>query len=109
MVSFTLIGLESIFRDRNEYHDNEILYLITENNQKQASVTLDANTEKEAELKSKSLIHKSLAKLCFAFREEGSIIQNGYTIKDLDNYDKLTKVYKSLTMRFNILDKDSIE
>ena len=107
-VSFTIIELQSIFRDSNEYHDNEILYYITENNQKQASVTLEASTQKEAELKSKSLIQKSLAKLCFAFQEESSIIQNGYTIKDLDNYDKF-KVCKSFTMRFNILGKGSIE
>ena len=84
-ISFTVIGLNGMFTHTKKYYDNEILYHINEKNQKQASVILEANTEKEAESKSKSLVDKSLAKLCFVFNEEGSIIQNGYTIKDLDN------------------------
>jgi hypothetical protein len=47
--------------------------------------------------------------ILYHINEEGSIIQDGYTIKDLDNQDKLTKVYKSCKMRFNILDKNSIQ
>jgi hypothetical protein len=108
-VSFTVIGLNGMFTHTKKYYDNKVLYHINEKNQKQASVILEANTEKEAESKSKSLVHKSLAKLCFVFNEEGSIIQNGYTIKDLDNQDKLTRVYKFCKIRFNILDKNSIQ
>lgn len=39
--------------------------------------------------------------------KKGSIIQEGCSIKDLDNPDKLTSVCKSLTLRFNIEDKNS--
>ena len=108
-VSFSIIGLNEIFKDRKQYTDNKILLILQENNQKQAIVTLEANTEREALYKSKSLIQKSLAKLCFAFLDNGSIITNGYSIKDLDTPDKLTKVCKSLTISYNILDKNSKE
>ncbi|HJS64428.1 MAG TPA: hypothetical protein VJ767_06180 [Nitrososphaeraceae archaeon] len=82
-VSFNAIGLNGIFRDRKQYldYENEVLYALTENNQKQITVTIEADTEEEAESKSKSLIHKSLAKICFAFHEEGSIIQEGCSSK----------------------------
>lgn len=104
-VSFSIIGLNEVFVDRNQFHDNKILYVLYENIQKQATVILEDDTEEEALYKSKSLIQKSLAKLCFAFLDNGSIIPNGYSIKDLDNPDKLTKVCKYLTMSYNILDK----
>ena len=47
-VSFTVIGLNGIFTHTKKYYDNEVLYHINEKNQKHASVTLKANTEKAA-------------------------------------------------------------
>ena len=108
-VSFSIIGLNEVFTETKQYQDNKIIYILLENNKKQAIVTLESDSEREALLKSKSLIQKSLAKLCFAFLDNGSIITNGYSIKDLDTPDKLTKVCKSLTMSYNILDKNSKE
>jgi hypothetical protein len=72
------------------------------------SVVVDSNsnTQQEALQHAKYLINKSLSKLCFAYNNEPSIIQNSYYVIDMSDSHHRERITKSLSLRWSNIWED---